>query len=198
MGQDYTAMTALQQGQLGAQITGASAYVIQYCSAVFVSTTDTLRLTADGYSEIDLAQHPVTTVNTVTDVYTGLAMTLNLPGTAGYYQVYWDGLQKLVCLYPWQTVDVNLTYGFSSVPDDIASVVTQMTIRTFLNPTNLSDRRVGDVEYRWTQPSSVFTPNAFEVTIMDVYRETEFSWRLAVRPDYIDPHDFSRNRWGWY
>lgn len=202
LGLDYSSMSAADQASFTYLCNSASALIVGETSISFSQVTETIRIGADGRGEFLLLKNPIASVNSATDCGSGDALTVNpIPYVAGYYDIIWDGLDRLWGLFPWQIVDLSLTHGWSTVPDDIQFVLTEVVRRTKDNPLNTTKRRVGDVEVDYATPRVGDAVAAFTTTeqsVLDNYKTTEASWQLEVRPDKQDPHDYTRIYWGWW
>lgn len=206
LGFDYATLTALQQGAFTYLVTSASARITNETGTSFTQVTETIRIGSDGYGEFLLLKNPVVTLNSATDVDTGTVLNIAPLGTttSGFYNLFWDGLDRIYGFYPYQIVDLGITWGWTSVPDDISYVLTEVTRRSYNNPNSYTKKRVGDVEVDYVEPVSPvpgFTLASFndaEQSILDAYKTTEASYQLECRPDRVDFHDFSRPYWGFW
>lgn len=201
LGIDYDSLSALQQGAFDYLCTSASAIIRNFTGCTFSSTSETIRIGADGRGEFLLLKNPIISVDGGTDMDGTTLTVAPIPFVPGAYDFYWDGLDRLWGFFPWQVIDLDLTWGWTTVPDDIAFVLSEVVRRTNNNPYNLEKKRVGDVEVDYAsiaagQQAVTFT--ADEEDILNSYKTTEVSLQLGFRPDRIDPHDYARTFWGWW
>lgn len=199
---DWASLTTAQQTAFTYLCTSASALITNETGCTFSSTTENIRIGADGRGEFLLLKNPIISVNSAVDIGSGMTLTVSpVPYTAGTYDIIYDGLDKLWGFYPWQIVDLNLTWGWTTVPDDIAYVLSEVVRRGYNNPYSAEKKRVGDVEIDYASIAAGNSPTSFtegEQSVLNSYKTTEVSMQLGFRPDRIDPHDYAKTFWGWW
>lgn len=196
IGIDYSSLSAAQQTAFTYQVTSAGSLITTITNCTFTSTTETIRFAADGNGEYQILRNPIITLNSATDVVTGTVLQLSpIPwGATTTYDIGYDGLERLWGMYPFQTIDLNLTWGWTTVPDDIAFVLSELVRVAWNNPYNLSKKRVGDVEVDYATIAAGMTVSSLskeQREILDSYQDTEQSWHLKTKPNRVDTHDFS-------
>jgi len=182
-------LTPTKAAQVQYFIDTISAYVLEETGVNFDQTTDTVRMQADSFGELRMTNYePVIAVNTITDYRTGEA--LSAAAGTGPQIYYYDGINTVYGLYPRQVVDLNLTYGYASVPASIKGVVVDASRRAYEAPkANLRERQVADVlEAYGPQDGSVYLSD-HEKDILAGWSDTETSWALGIRPDFRDPRE---------
>jgi hypothetical protein len=158
-------------------ITLVSRYIKGVSDYGFEPLTVTERLKADSRGEIKL-RRPVTDIISVTNYRTG---------QPDLY-VDFDGLDTLFYLEPHQVVDVTYSYGFDSVPADIAEIAVSLVLGLLgeNTPTNIQVYQVGDVKEQYSTSRVEALVDDYISGVLDNYRQLWFSIPLAVTsyPDY--------------
>jgi len=86
------------------------------------STDDEVRFRADSRGEVHLTGTPVASVSTVFSVpiYDEASVDELL------YDAFFDGVESICNLAPYQVVDVTYTHGYSAVPDDVKDMALEV------------------------------------------------------------------------
>jgi hypothetical protein len=115
-------LTFAEAAKVEALIEDASALVVNYTGQNFTAGTSTNMLQVRKGS-VKLSQHPVTAVNTVT----------NIDGDDVPFS--WNGHHTVAVpsdlLANYDYAIVNYDHGYASTPDDVVSVVAGLVVRTF-------------------------------------------------------------------
>lgn len=159
-------------------IDSLTSFVESYTGSYFTEHVDeNIRLQADAAGLIDFEFGPVTDVSNI----------YYPQGTDTVLYAYWDYLETIYNLKPHQVVDVVMTYGYETVPDDMAAYALQMVLNEFNGVSGgpLESYRVGDVtETYGTGGKGASTPQTYQTlgnSVLESYRRTETSWRLGAR-----------------
>lgn len=148
----------------------------------FVSQSLTQKLRPIG-DKVILPVTPVVSIQSVAVLYNGNATNVPLWTFDGYNEVYIFGGETVVNLssylrdlFQFHTPEVQVTYtaGFTTVPDEIVSIVCNKVIRAMQTPdgTALSSQTAGPYAYRLSQAaqSGVFGFTDDERKILKRYR----------------------------
>jgi hypothetical protein len=107
-------------------LTIASGQFVREAETAFVATTATYSAIADGCTALELPFKPVTAVSAVRVngiVITGWTLRLNtLYRAAGFGYLY---------RFPPDQVDVDLTHGYTTVPDDVKGAVLETAAQAY-------------------------------------------------------------------
>jgi hypothetical protein len=126
-------------------LTVASATFAREAETAFAATTVTYSDTVYGGGELELPYRQVTAVSQVrvnSAVITGWSLRLNtLYRSAGFgYRYAW----------PPDQVDVDLTYGYTTVPDDVKGAVLEMAAQAYDVPVAaVSSEQIDDYAIRY-------------------------------------------------
>lgn len=165
------------EGQAQYYITLVSRYIEAYTRVKFEETTTTIHTKSDYYGVVELPGGPVVSVDEVLYFHGS-----EPPGWQ------WDGDDMIYGLEPKIAVDVTYTYGYDSIPEEIAAIATEGAKRLMLSPDGqeagpLLRYKVGDVEEMYKPPFKIGIGgglfNDLETMILDEYRVTATTWRIG-------------------
>lgn len=184
-------LNTAQTAQVQQYLDTISGWIADITGYQFGSTTETVRMQADGNGELAMTRYePVSAINTVLDFKTQMYLSA-APGT-GPQVYYFDGIDTIFGLYPRQVVDVNLTYGDVNIPQSLKGIAVSAAKRAYLTPDGLSVKTVGEVSEEYVSRDGALYFTATEREILAGWEDSETSWKLNIRPDYPDPRDFWR------
>lgn len=130
-------------------LTTASALFAREADTAFTATTTTWVTTGGAGTDIELPFRPVTAVSAVRlngVVITGWTLRANaLWRSAGFGTYY---------AFPPDELAVDLTYGYTSVPDDVKQAVLEMAAGVYHNPTGAISETIDDYTVRFAASSS--------------------------------------------
>ena len=175
---DYTGLTFSAQQAKSAQfyIDVVSSYIELETGVSFTKIVgDTIREEADYRGRIELTQEPITDIQSVTDFQTAVALD---PQT----QYFWNGIDTIKGLYPFQVVDIVMDYGYDPCPMDIVGVCVEACRRglaTGLIP--VKQQTVGDVTVIY---GDLLTFSKSDLEILGRYGKTETTWGPTDRQLY--------------
>jgi hypothetical protein len=122
-------------------INRVSTYIESVTNTKFSPVTDfTFRAKSDDSGEIVAPVFPVTDVSNFHDFVTDL--DISYPR--------WDGMDLFYGLFSKQVVDITVSYGYDTCPDDLKNVVLEACKRGMsVTSTSLIMKTVGDVIYQY-------------------------------------------------
>lgn len=168
-----------QSEQVQYYIDVVSSYIETETGCSFVKIVgDVIREEADEAGRISLTQEPIHDIQSVVDFQTTIEL---LPQT----QYFWNGINTIRGLYPFQVVDITLDYGYDPCPMDIQGVVVE-AIRRGLATGNLPVKQttVGDVTVIY---GDLLTFSKSDLEIIGRYGSTETTWGPS-EPDRYETH----------
>lgn len=157
-----------------AQIEAISAAIESVTGVTFELVEDQeIRTQADGYGFIELNAKPISEV-TVYDIDSDEELEC----------ASWDGLQGIYGLDPNQVVDIVYSHGYTTVPNDIKTVVKGSAARIMYNPSGLRQETVGaiSVTYPGVQgEAGTINFSRLERKILAKYSAIAKSWRMSLQ-----------------
>lgn len=167
-------LTQYQAGDPQALIDQATAEVRRYCGwHIAPALTEPVTVDGSGGLFLSLPSLHVTNVTAVTE--DGL---LRDPST---YE--WSEQGQLWAAYPWsghfRGVTVDMTHGFSDVPEDVRAIVMAVASRAQLSPDGVVRRQVGAVSESYSQTGFNV---AGGVSLMPHEKADLDSYRIRPRP----------------
>lgn len=172
-----TTISSADEPRIQWYIDAVCSYIETTTGQKFSPTTATLRCQADSWGVIEFPQ--ITSITTV-EVYDPYLQTYSALTTGDYA---YDGISKLYNFCAYETVRLNLTYGWPYVPEDIAAVATDLVKAGSGLEQNassgLSTYRVGDVEEQYgVTNGGVVTLHTLMTDVMHIYSSGNTTWRL--------------------
>jgi hypothetical protein len=157
-----------------------SAFIASYCDAISFQEIedDVIRRQADYYGIIDIGGGPISSVDSVTDA----------DGTeAGGWA--FDGTDTIAGLAPFQTVDITLTHGTDSIPEDLVGLATEAVLGCVSLQVSgpLKTRTVGDVTYAF-QDSQESVGVQLSKDILDRYCNQFYTIRTGPAGAFTQPY----------
>lgn len=139
-------------------LTVASAEFETAADTKFASTSTTWVVEGRGQTVLALPKHPVIAVSAVrVDSVTVSASDYALVGQNLYRSTGWGG-------HTWHPskVEVDYTYGYTAVPDDVKGAVLEMAGAAYSNPTLVTREQIDDyaVQYASVAAAMALTPAA--------------------------------------
>jgi hypothetical protein len=144
--QDLDTYTATQALTLG------TAEFIRAADTVFSATTTTWSSIVDGCTNLRLPFNDVTAVSAVRIngvAITGWSLRIETLYRAAGFGRY--------CMFPPDQADVDLTYGYTSVPDDVKLAVLEIAAGVYDHPTSEVSLTIDDYTTRY-DPSKKISP----------------------------------------
>jgi hypothetical protein len=144
--QDLDTYTATQALTLG------TAEFIRAADTVFSATTTTWSSIVDGCTNLRLPFNDVTAVSAVRVngvAITGWSLRIDVLYRAAGFGRY--------CMFPPDQADVDLTYGYTSVPDDVKLAVLEIAAGVYDHPTSEISEQIDDYTVRY-DPSKKISP----------------------------------------
>jgi hypothetical protein len=165
MGVTFTAGAAADQAQ--AKLDQATAEMKSYMHQDIAQATETVTLDPEDRGVVMLPQFPVTAVTSM--VVDGV--TLNVTTDVDWYR---SGILKRDNSATWgsrrQTIVVNYTHGYVTIPDDLKSVCKARAERLLDNPTAVANEQAGSYSGNYGPVAEeAFTPA--EKRTMDRYSD---------------------------
>jgi hypothetical protein len=145
--QDLDTSTAVQA------LTLASAEFIGASDTVFTATTTTWSTLIKYYcTRVDLPFNPVTAVSAVR--LNGVALTGSTLRQNALYRISGFGSGHA---FPPDLLEVDLTYGYTTVFDDVKKAVLEIAAGMYSNPTTVQSESIDDYTVRYV-PGTEITP----------------------------------------
>jgi hypothetical protein len=164
--QDVDTSTAVLALQVTSQLFSARA------NTMFAPTTVTYQAEGRGYRQLWLPYRPVTAVSAV--------RVINDAGTTTItdYRRIKSVLYRLAgfgtpCAYPPDLLEVDLTHGYATVPDDVKGAVLESAGAAYSTPdTTVKSESIDDYSYSSAANSGGVMLSPAAATLADLYRGT--------------------------
>lgn len=166
----FDAATAAQAQMILDNVEG---YIESKVGISFGVTADHVTtIVADGHGLIDLPLKPVTAVTSVQYID-------QTPYRDGWG---YNGDGVLYNITPGMAVIVKWSYGYTTMPKDLQSVVLGMASRQAYNPQGIRQKTVGSesITFASASDAGAVQPSSVEREILSSYLDTETSWRLNL------------------
>ena len=145
-------------------------------NTMFVPTTVTYQSQALGYRQLFLPFYPVSAVSAVRIVsnFTGTPISQTITDYARIKNV----LYRLIGfgvpgMFPPDMIEVDLTYGYSTTPDDVAAAVLEMAATAYNSPDpSVSSESIDDYSVRTAANLGGLQLSAGATALADLYRGT--------------------------
>lgn len=175
----HTALTTLAAVKTAGQITNssddvllesligaASSYIATYCSREFGQVTETVTVDGNGRQKLFSPFTPIISVAGVrVDGRVIPSKTGYGPNAAGFFNT--DTMIMLVGPYSftegWQNIEIDLTYGYASVPPDVERACIELVISRYR-----ARQRTDIMSQAMAGQSVTFAPDAFSRWARDV------------------------------